>query len=130
MFVCAGFALIPLFGQSAPAPERLSPSTVTVRVPHDWSSSHEIRPRGDPFARALPAVSERKNAGVPPRPKKHDVHVLAIVMGAAPHALLALGSGGTQIVGVGDAIEGRRVLSIAADRVVLADGQHLRFSEK
>jgi hypothetical protein len=130
MFVCAGFALIPLFGQSAPGPDRLSPSVVVLSIPDARILAREIRPRGDPFARALPSLGERKTARNPSPPKKRDARLVAIAMGAAPHALVSLEGGKTQIIGVGDAIEGSRVVSIAADTVVLADGRRLHFSEK
>ncbi len=130
MFVCAGFALIPLFGRSAPIAERLSPETFPVPIPEARILMSEIRPRGDPFARALPVVGERKTARATAPPKKREARLVAIAMGAVPHALLSLGSGTTRIVGVGDAIEGTRIVSIASDKVVLADGQRLQFSEK
>ncbi len=130
MFVCAGFALIPVFGHAAPGPERLSPDVVAVPIPDGRIPVREIRPHGDPFARALPAMGERKSARVPSPQKKRDARLVAIVMGAAPHALLSLENGATQIVAVGDVIEGTRIVSIVSDTVILADGRCLQFSEK
>jgi hypothetical protein len=130
MFVCAGFALIPLFGQSAPAPEGLPPNTLVLPIPDDRVLVREFRPHSDPFARALPSLGDRKIARAPMPPKRRDARLVAVAIGATPHALLSLESGTTQIVGVGDAIEGTRIVSIAADRVVFADGRRLTFSEK
>lgn len=131
MFVCAGFALIPLFGHSAPDNERTSASTVVASIPDIRTPVYDVRPHADPFARALPAVTEAKvqRRGTPPK-KKRDVRVIAIVMGAQPHALLSLDSATTQIVGIGDAIEGTRIASIASGVVVLADGRRLQFSDR
>jgi hypothetical protein len=131
MFVCAGFALIPLFGHAAAGSERLADPTVVASIPEGPISIPDVRPHADPFARALPAVGETKvqRRGAPPK-KKRDVRVIAIVMGTQPHALLSLESGATQIVGIGDAIEGTRIASIASDMVVLADGRRLQFSQK
>jgi len=129
MFVCAGFALIPLFAHSAPMAEGVSQNAVVVPLPDARILVPEIHPHSDPFARALPAGRERKVARVSPTPKKSDVRVVAIVMGHVPHALLTIEGGTTQIVGLGDAIEGTRVVSIAADMVVLSDGRRLQFSE-
>lgn len=130
MFVCAGFALIPLFAHSAPAVEGVPIYEAAVRLPDARNVGAEIRPRGDPFARPLPAGPERKVGRAPLLSKKRDARVVAIVMGASPHALLTLDDGRTQIIGVGDSIEGKRVVGIVSDSVILEGRQRLHFQEK
>jgi len=130
MFVCAGFALIPLFAHSAPVVDGIATYAAVTRLPDARNVRPEIRPRGDPFARALPDGPKNKVGRAPSPSKKRDARVVAIVMGAPPHALLTFESGTTQIVGVGDAVEGKRVVNIVPDTVILAGGQRLRFLEK
>ena len=131
MFVSAGFALIPLFGHSAPSRQFASANGVAAPISETRIGAGEVRPRTDPFARELPAIGGTtiSRAAAPPK-KQRSLRVIAIVMGTKPHALLLLEGGNTQIVGVGDPIETTRVAWIVSDGIVLADGRHLKLSER
>lgn len=131
MFVCAGFAMIPLIGASTPANEMSSPLPASARLPEGDSLTGAIRLRADPFSRALPLMPKTKISRSAPASKKEpDMRVIAIVSGLTPHALLSFANGSTQIVGIGDAVERTRITSIVSDTVVLADGRRLKFSER
>ena len=130
MFLCAGFALIPLIGSSTPAPNIIAPKTTGTLLGDAGVPRGELRLRADPFSRVLPIAPQARMFRPVLVKKKQDLRIVAIAFGTRPHALVSLPEGSTQIVGVGDAIEGTRVLSILANAVVLFDGRHLSFTER
>ena len=131
MFVCAGFAMMPLIGRPSIVDERRDNPGVTDTIAERGMTFREIHPHTDPFARVFPFGS---GAGInrtarPVKPRS-AARVAAIVMGNTPHALLETESGATQIVEIGDRVDGTRIAGIVADALILADGRRLKFSEK
>lgn len=127
-FVCAGFALVPVLTRSAPETSLKPPTGISEASASPFTGA-EIRPRNDPFLRSLPGLSDAKPVRLGPLAKKREIRVSAIVAGTISRALVTLGSGDSQIVKVGDAIDTTTIASISADAVVLGDGRRLVLSQ-
>lgn len=116
----------------------LAAVTACTLAPLCSESSMSISASGSSFAPLALTASEGRR-GVPPTlardpfiPKATDlpenVVVRAVVLGAAPRALVQVGAQ-TMLVGVGDAVGGVPVVAIDDRGVRLSDGSLLRFQE-
>lgn len=127
---CAGFALVPLYGQPATdrGPNSLRPGGTTVTLPSEPNA--RLPAVSDPFARKWDDGGNvaAHQAGHLPR-QRHDPVVEAIVSGERPMALIRLADGATRIVARGDLLDSVRVVGIEPQSVILDDHRRLRLLE-